>query len=308
MNAFFTVGTNVAVMMFYLLCGLLLTLFKKSVASHAKTLSAILVYVCSPALIISSFQSINFSWETAKQIGIFFAFSLVIQILFFVVLYAILHKKMKDAKYRILTVGATLGNVGFFGLPLVTSLFPEAPLVACYSSVYVMSMNLLVFTLGTFMITADKKFISVKAALLNPTVLAIAFALPFFFFDIHFPQPITQTLDLLGKMSTPVCMFVLGMRLATVKFKDLFTRPFAYVTCALKLIVFPLFAYLCVYFLPFVDATFKTCMLVLSAAPSAAVILSLAELHECEQELSANVLLLATILSVATLPLIVLIV
>ena len=78
--------------------------------------------------------------------------------------------------------------------------------------------------------------------------------------------------------------------------------------CGLKLIVYPLFAYLCVLFLPFVSETFKACILVLSAAPTGAMLLSLAELHGCEQEMSANVVLLATMFCVATLPLMVLLV
>lgn len=301
---FSTVAVNVITMLAYMVCGFLLVFFRKGVAAHAKTLSAMLLYICGPAMIISAFQSMEFSVESAKQIGLFFVVTLLIQIVFFLILYVILHKKFADAKFRILTAGSMMGNVGYFGMPLVTALFPEQPIVAVYSSVYVMSMNLLVFTLGVFLITNDKKYISVKSLVLNPTTLSILFALPFFFLNVQFPEVVSSPLSLLGKMCTPVCMIVLGMRLATVKFKTLFTRPFAYIACALKLIVFPLFAYLCVCFIPIFDSTFCACVLILSAAPSAAVILSLAELHECEQELSANVLLLATIFSVVTIPLI----
>ena len=46
----------------------------------------------------------------------------------------------------------------------------------------------------------------------------------------------------------------------------------------------------------------------LSAAPSGAIILSLAELHGCEQKLSANVVLLTTLCSLMTLPLMLLLV
>ena len=209
-----------------------------------------------------------------------------------------------EAKYRLLTIGATLGNVGFFGLPLVTALFKTQPIVACFSSVFVMSMNLLAFTVGVFMLTGDKKHMSLKSAVINPSVLSLLFALPFFFLKITFPQVILQPLDLLGKMSTPLCMFVLGMRLASANKKNLFTRPTVYLGCLLKLVIFPLFAYALVAFLPFFDATFKACILVLSAAPSGVIILSLAEFHEKEQELSANIILLSTLLSVITLPLI----
>ena len=65
----------------------------------------------------------------------------------------------------------------------------------------------------------------------------------------------------------------------------------------------PLVAYGIVLLIPGLDETFRDCMLILSAAPSAAVILSLAELHRCEQELSANVVLLTTLASIVTLPL-----
>ena len=87
--------------------------------------------------------------------------------------------------------------------------------------------------------------------------------------------------------------------------KEVFTRGFVYAACFLKLIVFPVIAFLCVHWLPFLDDTLKTTIIVLAAAPSGAVIQSLAELHECEQEFSANVVLLTTILSVIVTPLVV---
>ena len=173
---------------------------------------------------------------------------------------------------------------------------------------YITSMNFLVFTLGVFFITQKKQYVSLKAAILNPTTLAVAVAIPLYLLQIRFPTPMADTVSLLGKMSTPLCMFILGKRLASMRLKTVFTKPFAYVVCALKLIVYPLFAYLCVYFLPFFDETFKICLYVLSAAPSGAIILSLAELHGCEQKLSANAVLLTTLCSLITLPLMLLLV
>ena len=300
---FSIVFLNVFIMLLFLSCGFLLVKFNKCEVSHAKSFSGFLLYICGPAMIISAFQTMEYSHQSFIKIGTFFFVTLMVQVLFFTVLYLLLRRKYRDAKYRILTVGALLGNVGFFGMPVVTALFPEEPVVACYSSMYVISMNLLVFTLGVFMITNQRKYISVKSALLNPTTIAVLIALPLYLLKIQLPDFLGSAVSLLGKMTTPLCMLILGMRLTTVSFKKLFTRPFAYIVCFLKLIVFPLFAYLSVLFMPFFDNTFKTSLLVLSAAPSAAVILSLAELHECEQELSANVTLLTTLFSIVTIPL-----
>lgn len=257
---------------------------------------------------VNSFLRTEYSVTVAKSILKFFFVTLIIQILFFFLLHQILKKKYEKPAYRIITVGSVLGNVGFLGLPIIYGLFPNEPIVTCYSSVYVMSMNLLVYTVGIFMITEDKKYISIKSAILNPTTLSIMVALPLFVYRVEFPAAVNDIIQLFAKMVTPFCMFVLGMRLSTTRWKDLFSRSFVYIACVLKLIVYPLFAYGCVYFLPFFDDVFKASVLVLSATPSGAVIASLAELHECEQELSANVVLLTTILSVITIPLITLLV
>lgn len=299
---FVLILSNVAIILAYMLLGYILCKSGKASVSHARSMSGLLLYILSPAMIVNSFLQLEFSEENCIKIVKYFFATLIIQILFFAVLYLILKRKYEDARYRILTVGGVLGNVGFFGMPVICGMFPGDSIVACYSSINVMSMNLIVFTIGVFLITNDKKYVSAKCALLNPTTLAILAALPLFIFHIQLPDVISNSINILAKMVTPMCMFILGMRLSDVNLRSLFTRPFVYMTCALKLIAFPVFAFLCVRWIPFFDDTMKTTVIVLAAAPSGAVIESLAELHECEQELSANVVLLTTMLSVATMP------
>lgn len=292
----------VLTMLFYMSLGFVLCKTKLGTPAHAKTLSAILLYILGPAMIINSFLSTEYTVETLKDIGVFFLATLIVQILFFALLYLVLHRKYDDAKYRIMTLASVLGNVGYFGLPLVTSIFPDKPIVTCYSSIHVMSMNLLVFTVGTFLITNDKKYMSLKGAIINPTSLAIVVALPLFIFGVELPDAVREPIVLLGKMVSPICMIILGMRLSTVKFKVLFTQRFVYLACLMKLVVYPTFAFCLVRFIPFFSDTFKVSVFALAAAPSGAIIESLSELYECNQELSANVVLLTTIMSVLTLP------
>lgn len=296
---------NVAVILVYMIIGYILCLAKKATVEHTKSISGILLYALSPAMIINSFLQLEYSKENFICMVKYFFVTLIIQLLFFSILYALLHKKYDNAKYRIMTIGGVLGNVGFFGLPIISSIFPENPIVMCYSSINVMSMNLIVFTIGVFMITNDKNYISLKGAVLNPTTLSIIVALPLYFFNVKFSETAMNSIVLLAKMVTPVSMFLLGIRLSAANMKEVFTRGFVYAACFLKLIVFPVIAFLCVHWLPFLDDTLKTTVIVLAAAPSGAVIQSLAELHECEQEFSANVVLLTTILSVIVTPLVV---
>ena len=299
----YSIFTTVAIMLVYMMIGFCLCKSGKAVVSHAKSLSAILIYILGPCMIINSFLGLEYSGENIIQIGIYFIVSLLVQVIFFGALYVVFSRKYNDSKYRILTVGAVLGNVGFLGMPVVASIFPGVPIVLVYSSINVMSMNLIVFTIGTFMITNDKKYISVKNAILNPTTIAIIISLPLFIFGIHFPETIESGIGLLGKMVTPICMLILGMRLSEAKLKAIFTRPFVYATCLLKLVVFPIVAFLLVHWIPWINDACKTTVVVLAMTPAGAIIQSLSELYECEQEFAANVVLLTTIISVVTIPL-----
>ena len=307
MSYFSTVIPYVLWMLVYILLGFGLVKGGWGETSHARSISGILVYICAPAMFFNAFQTMRYDPADFRRIGLFFVVTLAVQMIVIAFLCLLLHRRFADARYRILSIATVLGNVGFLGLPLVTTLFPDQPIVGCYSTMYALSMNLVVFTLGVYLITRDRKYMSLKSAILNPTSLTILVTLPLCFLDIHLPDAILGNLALLGRMTTPLCMFVLGMRLAEVNLKALFTRPYAYIGSLLKLLVYPLLAYLLVYFVPGLDSTFKICVLALSAAPSASIILSLAELHRCEQENAAATLLMSTLLCALTIPLVMLI-
>lgn len=305
---FFTVLKSVLTMLFFISVGFAIVKARKAASGHARSLSAILVYLCTPCLMISSFYVLEYSRENLIKTLEFGAISLIIQILFLGILYLIFRRKYSHAKYRVLTVAAALGNVGFFGLPVITSIFPSDSIVACYSTIYVVSMNLICFTLGIFLISNNKKFVSVRNAILNPTTLSFIAALPIYYFQIKLPASIADTIILVGKMSTPICMLIVGFRLASMDLKGVFTQKFAYLAAVLKLIVYPLLALGIVSIIPGLDDIFRISMFVLSCAPTGVVVLSLAELHECEQKTTANVVLLSTLLSVITIPLLMLLV
>ena len=294
--------------LFYILPGFLLGKWKKASAEHLPSLSAVLIYICSPCMIIGAYLQMEYSPRALGNMGLFFVITLVLQIAFMGLLRLILRDKFKEAKYKVLTVASVMGNVGFFGLPIVRALFPENPEVMCYSSVYVFSMNLLVFTVGVFCLTGNKKYLSLKSLLLNPTTISTAVAIPLFIFGVGPLMAgaglsfITDALGLLGGVTTPLCMIILGIRLTTVRFRSLFTRPIVWLACLAKLVLFPLFCYLAVYFLP-LDTTLKASVLVLSSVPCASVVFNLAEIHRGESELAANCLLVSTLVCFLTIPL-----
>lgn len=309
MDNFLTTLFVVLIAMLYMIIGFAVKKFKLAKTEHLKTLSGILIYVLGPCMTINAILSVDYSLDNLAKMGIFFLVSLLLQVLFAIFMWLIIRKKMAISEYRVTLIASIFGNVGFFGLPLIQSLFPDSPIVLAYSSIFVLTMNILAFTLGSYAITGDKKYMSIKKAFLNPTTIAILIALPLYLCKVNINDldVFGDAIGLLGKMTTPVCMIILGIRLASVSLKKLVSRPFVYVACGLKLIVFPLFCLLLVYFLPFLDKELKLSIFVLAATPSAAVIQSLSEMYGVCEEDTANIVLFATVLCVITIPILMLI-
>jgi predicted permease len=301
---FQTTFLAVLISLLYMIPGYIFCKIKKVRPEHLSTMSYILIYFCSPCMIVSAFLELPRTKENVILMGMFFVFSLLVQLLFFVLLYLIIRKKQDNPMVRLMSVGSVLGNVGFFGLPLIKALFPQNPEVACYSCIYVVSMNLLVFTIGVYGVTGDRKAISFKNVFVNPAFVSFLIAVPLYLSDggDWFPQFLGKGIDVVGKMTTPLCMLILGIRLATIEMKKLFTNKYVYLTCGLKLLVLPLFTY-GISFLFSMPDTFRYSALILAGTPCASVLLGMAEMKGKSMDLAANCILLSTLMSIVTLPL-----
>lgn len=296
---------NVLLTLIYIIPGFLCCKAKIAKAEHLPSISAILVYVCSPCMIISSFLETERSWHNFGRIMLFFLVALVIQTLLTFLLYTLFHKKFEDVKYRMLTVSFGLGNAGFFGIPIIKALLPGYPEVACFACVYIVGMNMLTFTIGAYCLTGDKKRMALNKAFLNPSFISLIIAIILYALNVQsiMPEKLVDALSLLSRTTTPICMIILGIRLASVSFKKLFSRIYVYIICLCKLLIFPFACLLIVYFLPF-DNIFKASMFILGGTPCAAVMLNIAEMYNGETELAANCVLLSTLLSIFTIPII----
>ena len=304
MASFSVTFSNVLLTLLYLFPGFLLCKLRKVRAEHLSSVSVILLYVCGPGMFLNALTALDFSTELLRRMGLFLVFSLSGEIAMMLIILLLLGKKRKEFSMRMLSIASVMGNVGFFGMPVVRALFPGAPEAAVYSCVFNISLNILAWTVGVFTLTGEKRYISLRAAFLNPTVLSVAVGLILYLLKAKawLPGLLQDGFRTIGAMSTPLCMLILGIRLATMDFRKLFTTPLVWLIAAGKLLIFPLFCYLLVLAFPF-DPVFRGSILILAATPCASILLNLAEIHHNGQELAANCALLTTLLSVATIPL-----
>ncbi len=302
---FASVALNVAIMLAYGIPGYLFikTKFVKEEAIPA--FSKLLLYVCQPCLMIYCMQQVLCSKELFIQMLLFLALSTVLQVAAVIILHFVFLKKSDDAKYRVAKVAPVFGNVGFFGTPLLEALLPDHPEALAYASMFIISFNLLVWTIGAYFLTGDKRFVHPKKMILNPPFISLLIALPLFFTKTTLPTVLANPVMILAKFTTPLCMIIVGMRFATETPIKLFTEPTAYLSASLKLVILPILAFLCVNWLP-ISYTMKATMFILFCCPSANVILSLSEIAGNGQKSAANAVLLSTILCMVTIPLLLL--
>ena len=145
-----------------------------------------------------------------------------------------------------------------------------------------------------------------KALLTNPARLAFYVSFPLFLLGIKLPTPVATTVELAGRMSTPLCMIALGMRLASTPFRRIVTDKYAWLACAGKLVVMPLLALLSVRFLPIPDY-FKATLFLLSCCPTASAVQNFSEIYLPDTETegkntAADSILLSNILCMLTIP------
>ncbi|MBQ3270141.1 MAG: AEC family transporter [Clostridia bacterium] len=299
--------STVLVMLAYSVPGYLLVKFKKIHPSAISGFATFLVYVCTPFQIVYAMLQIEASPYMLKYMGISLGIALTTMAGVLGLVYLLLRKKQTEVPYRICVTASSLGNVGFMGLPLLQTLMPEYPQMQAFASMFFLSLNIIMWTLGSWITTRDRRYMNVKKVFVNPASFAVFIGLALLIGHVRLPGQVSGMIELIGRMATPMCMIVLGMRLATVPLKSMFTSRLQYLAVGLKLILFPLATLALCSVLP-LERDFVRGVYVISCVPVGNLVLSFAEMLGEGQDVAANVVLLSTLLSLVTIPVMLLII
>ncbi len=291
----------VGTMLLYAVPGAMFVKFKLIKKESIAAFATVLMYLCQPCLTLYSFQNSEYAEGFWKTIVFFFLFGLIFMGCVMAVSYIAIRKKADNARYRIAAIANVFGNCGFLGIPLLEAVLPGEPRAPLLASVFMVAMNVIGWSAGSAIIARDIKYISVKKILLNPAMLALIVALPMYFLHFTLPGQLLNLVTILGKMTTPLCMLIMGMRLATMKVKEIFEDPLVYLSIFIKQMVMPAIALFIIMAMP-LDLYVKQTMFIVCATPVASVVLNFAEMIGEGQKTAANMVLLGTALSVITIP------
>jgi predicted permease len=300
---FSTIYSQVLVLFFIMLIGLIAK--KKGIINDAvsKKLSEMLLKITSPLLVISSFQ-VRFTRDILDSVIAVFIFGLAFHA-FSALLSHILFKKYESGRRKIMVVSTIYSNCGFMGFPILESLFGKIGILM--GSVYLATFNIFIWTNGVMVFTDKKKLDrdTIKNTLLNPGMVSVAIGLLLFLFSIKLPHIPARTIELVGSMTVPLSMLIVGGNLTGINFKELIKELDLFYIAGIRLVLLPIAAYAALKLFGFSGTLLTICVLV-TAMPVAAITTMFAEMYGGDVAFSSRVVAFSTLLSIITVPLIML--
>ena len=308
METLFIMLKNVIIFVLLAVPGYLLVKGNLLGQKESGTLSKLLTNVGMPFLILSSTLKLVFNGEFTKSIIV----AGVVGVLFTVAMFllsALIVRGESDAKRRgMMRFCMVFANNGFIGIPLARAVFGEDSRVMAYLIILNIITNVLMFTLGVYLISGDKNTINVKKAVFNPVLIAFVVGIILNLSGISATIPEMQTYAThFSGIVTPLSMVILGMKLAGVEMSRLLTSGRMYYVSSMRLVVFPALAVALTWLMSTVPALAVNADTVIAffvafAMPTAGLASAFSDQYNGDTDNAVIFTLGTTVLSVATIP------
>lgn len=260
-------------------------------------LSSLALNTAAPCIILSSVlesESGSADMAAAVGVGVFF-FALMIALAALLVRVCRVPRAQRGLDQLMLV----FTNVGFMGIPVVQSIY--GPTGVALLSMFILIFNLCFFSYGVLLISGGLSLN--PRALLNTCIVAALLALLFGLTGWHLPAPVETALSAIGAMNTPLAMMIIGASIAHSDLRAAFSSPRLYLVSLLRMAVMPLCILGIVSALPIPSMLAGICV-ALAAMPVAGNCAMISDLYTPEDMTASQAVMLTTLLSAVTLPLI----
>ncbi|MBO5265411.1 MAG: AEC family transporter [Ruminococcus sp.] len=265
-----------------------------------KELSKLVLTVVNPIVILMAYQT-DYKPQLVKNLLIAFGLSILSYIILIVAAYLLIPQK-DGRETQIERFSAIYSNCGFMGIPLVNALFGSEGIF--YLTAFLTVFNLVVWTHGIILISGERNLKNIVKVFYSPVIISIVLGIIMFFAQIRLPDIITDSLNFISNLNTPLAMIVSGVTIADTKILKLLKKPGIYYVSFLKLILLPLIL-IAAFSLFNVNEQVRITVLVAASAPAAAMCTLQCIRYEKNSLYASEIFAASTILSVVTLPIIV---
>lgn len=296
-------------------------------------LSRIVVNIFNPVLVLYGVMGKSSAGNgklLLQNLGMVVVFYVLLVLMGYVILWVLRPEKNERNLYRLMTM---FPNVGFMGIPVITSIFGNESMI--YIVFYMLAYNLLLYTYGISLAGkaanpgAGRKDVQVlnKTAEKNKTperdtaergyktgirwkrmfnsgVIASVGAILIFFLQIPIPDPVAGFCDYIGNATIPLSMLLIGISIAKVNLKEIFSNRKIYIFTVVRMVLLPVAAILLLKRLvPVEPLVFGVFALQLSM-PVGSIVTLIAKENGADERCCTNGIVLGTLASILTIPLV----
>ncbi len=317
---------NVALLFIMMIPGVLMKKCRLSTDSFGKGISNLVLYIAQPALTFVAYLRPYDEKILINSLYVFI-FSIVLHGLFAVVAVNF-YKKAPDSMQRMLRFATVFSNVAFMGIPLIAAVLEaDYPGSTVYALIYSVTFNVFLWSLGVKFCTdgrdknendvndyiETKKKVFPWKAITHPTTIASLIGLIFFILPIegYVPELAEEAFVMLKNLVAPLSMLVIGLRLPDMSFKGVLKDKDMYIFLVLRHIALPLLSLgllKLVGLITPIDPAVEMVIVILAAAPAATSATMFAEKYDCDSVYVSRLVTVSTLLSIITIPLILLLV
>ena len=288
----------------------------------AKKLSSLIVNVGQPFLMVSSLVNAEFSLDNLKTGGFVVLIAAAVHLIAILLSTGITAGFKNVKEKQISRYGMVFANNAFYGFPILKAVFGDVGVF--WGSFYCVVFNLLCWTWGIFALSRANREIKTSPRNLFLNIGTLSVILGVILYVARVPMrnvlygagaltpaltvvvgAVKSALTYVGGLCTPISMLLVGAAISRMPFRKLFAKPPAYLVCAVKLIVLPLIVGGLAKLIGLSDemVLFSAIM---AGMPTAAVTEAFAEKYDIVPEYASTCVGMSALLSVATVPLIVL--
>lgn len=268
--------------------------------SFPKHLSAFLFHITLPCSIVSAMR-FSFAPSMLLQSGALIAIgAAVTAVSYGAGLLAARVLRIRGSFRNVAVFAITFSNFSFMGYPVAQAFFGDEGLFL--AAVYSVPVYVFMQSLGMALIESEGEKRGFRLSyIFNPPMVGVLVGFFLFLVQWRLPYPIEQTIDLLGSVTTPMAMVLVGLVLTGEPLRYAFSNWKYYCIAAVRLVVLPLLVFAILRLLGF-SGTTAMLPAVITMMPVAANIVVVSAAYGKDVTSSARIVLLTTLLSVATIP------
>ena len=268
-----------------------------------KKISELIVRVTCPALIIGSVCKQKMSNDGVNII--FLLFLGIILYLAYILASIIIVKFFNLSKnekiiYELMLI---FNNTSFVGIPVVKVLYGETSIF--YLVILHMSFNFLIYTYGVMKLKPENENFQISLInILNSGIISAILGIIIYFLKLPIPNIIENYLMLLGEITIPLSLLLMGASLVKVPISKIFTNKKLIIFCLVKLLILPIVFYL-IFSLFLTNKFYLDLIAISTALPAGSMIIMFSLKYDKEVSISSLGVVLTTIFSIGTLPIVV---